>query len=152
MPEQAARYYYYEWRPPEPESYGFWGLATRFLANIAALWLAQALVRGFDIESVGALLFGAAIFGVVNAVIRPFVVFVSCCLTILTLGLFLLVVNAVMLMITDWFAGLFDLAFEVDGFIAAFLGALIIAVVTALLNAWFERNLLRPMQRHRGRP
>ena len=149
MPEQVS-YYYYEWRPPERESYGFWGLATRFLANVAALWLAQALVRGFDIESFGALLFGSVIFGVVNTIIRPFVVFVSCCLTILTLGLFLLVVNAMMLMITDWFADLLDLAFEVDGFIAAFLGALIISVVTALLNAWFERSLLRPMKQRNG--
>jgi putative membrane protein len=66
---------------------------------------------------------------------------------VLTLGLFLLVVNALMLMLTDWFADLLDLSFEVDGFIAAFLGALIISVVTLLLNSWTERNILRPMKR-----
>jgi putative membrane protein len=119
-------------------------LGVRLLINIAALWTAQALVRGFDIDSAGALVFGAAIFGVINAVIRPIVVVVSCAITVLTLGFFLLIVNTLMLALTAWTAGLFDLAFHVDGFTAAFLGALVVSAVSLVLSAWGDRHILRP--------
>jgi putative membrane protein len=125
------------------------GLLVRFVVNVAALWVAQWLVRGFDIESAGALVFGAIIFGVLNAVIRPVLAFVTCLLTILTLGLFTLILNTIMLGLTAWIAGLFDLAFEVDGFIAAFLGALVISVVSTLLNWWATRNVLAPLDDRR---
>ena len=130
--------FYVSFDPPRSEDFGFLGMATRFVINVAALWLAQALVTGFDIDSVPALIFGAAIFGIVNAVIKPIITIISCPLTCLTLGFFLLIINAIMLEITDWIAGWFDLAFEVDGFIAAFLGALIIAVTSALLMTWAD--------------
>ena len=134
--------FYVSFSPPRREDYGLLGMATRFLINVAALWLAQALVRGFDIESVPALIFGALIFGIVNAVIKPVITFFSCPLTCLTLGFFLLIINALMLGITAWIADLFGLAFEVDGFLAAFLGALIIAVTSALLTTWADRAIL----------
>ncbi|TAK57101.1 MAG: phage holin family protein [Dehalococcoidia bacterium] len=117
---------------------------VRFLVNVAALWLAQALVRGFDIDSAGALVFGAIIFGIVNAFIRPVVAMFSCVITCMTLGLFTLIINAAMLGLTAWIAGKFDLAFHVDGFIAAVLGALVIAVVSTVLSRWADRNVLRP--------
>jgi putative membrane protein len=132
-----------EWRSPAAGADGVPGLIVRFLVHVAALWSSQALVRGFDIEGAGALLFGALIFGVVNAVIRPVLVVVSCLLTLATLGLFLLIINTVMLAITAWVAGLFELEFRVDGFAAAFLGALVIAVVSTVLSAWADRNVLR---------
>lgn len=119
-------------------------LAVRLLVNLAGLWLAQALVRGFDIESAPALIFGAVIFGVVNAYVRPFVVIVSCLLTVLTLGLFLLIINTLMLALTAWIAGIFGLGFHVDGFTAAFLGALVVSVTGVLLSAWADRSILRP--------
>lgn len=135
---------YWEWRGPEPEDFGVLGLAVRFLVNIAALWLAQFLVRGFDIDSAPALIFGAVIFGIVNALIRPVVAMFSCLLTCATLGLFTLIINTAMLGLTAWIAGKFDLAFRVDGFIAAFLGALVISIVSTLLSRWADRNVLRP--------
>lgn len=131
-----------EVRRPEPEDFGVLGLAVRFVIIVGALWLAQLLVRGFDIEGWGALLVGAAIFGGVNAIIRPVVALVSCPLTCLTLGLFTLVINAAMLGLTAWIAGALDLEFEVDGFIAAFLGALIVAVVSTVLSGWATTNVL----------
>jgi putative membrane protein len=140
------RYFYWEWRRPATEDFGFLGLLVRFAINVAALWVAQWLVRGFDIDSAGALVFGAIIFGIVNAIIRPVLAFVTCLLTILTLGLFTLILNTIMLGLTAWIAGLFDLAFEVDGFIAAFLGALVISVVSTLLNWWATRNVLAPLR------
>ena len=135
--------FYWQWRGPAPEDFGVLGLAVRFLVNVAALWVAQALVRGFDINSVSALVFGAVIFGVVNAFIRPVVAMFSCAITCATLGLFTLIINAAMLGLTAWIAGKFDLAFHVDGFIAAVLGALVIAVVSTLLSRWADRNVLR---------
>jgi putative membrane protein len=135
--------FYWQWRGPAPEDFGILGLIVRFLVNVAALWLAQALIRGFEIDSAGALIFGAIIFGVVNAVIRPVVAMFSCVLTCVTLGLFTLVINAAMLGLTAWISGKFSLAFRVDGFIAAFLGALVISVVSTLLSRWADRNVLR---------
>ena len=139
-------YFYWEWRRPEPADFGFMGLVVRFIVTVAALWIAQWLVRGFDIHSAGALLFGAIVFGVVNAIVRPFVSCATCLLTILTFGLFTLIINTMMLGLTAWIAGLFDVGFEVDGFIAAFLGALVISVVSAVLGWWTTRNVLAPMR------
>ena len=136
--------FYWQWRGPAPEDFSLLGLAVRFVINVAALWLAQALVRGFDINSGGALVFGAIIFGIVNAFIRPVVAMFSCVLTCATLGLFTLIINAAMLGLTAWIAGKFDLAFHVDVFIAAFLGALVISVVSTVLSRWADRNVLRP--------
>lgn len=136
--------FYWRWRGPAPEDFSALGLVVRFLVNVAALWLAQALVRGFDIDSAGALVFGAIIFGLINAFIRPVVAMFSCLITCATLGLFTLIINAAMLGLTAWFAGKLGLAFHVDGFIAAFLGALVISVVSTLLSRWADRNVLRP--------
>lgn len=136
--------FYWEWRAPTHEDFGPIGLAVRFVINVAALWVAQALVRGFEIHGLGALAFGAVIFGVVNAFIRPVVAMFSCVITCATLGLFTLIINAAMLGLTAWIAGKLGLAFRVDGFIAALLGALVIAAVSTLLSRWADRNVLRP--------
>ena len=140
-------YWYWEWRPPRSEDFGLFGLVVRFVVNVAALWIAQALVRGFDIDTAGALIFGAIIFGLINALIRPVVAMFSCLLTFLTLGLFTLIINTAMLGLTAWIAGKFDLAFRVDGFIAAFLGALVISLVSMILTKWATANILRPSVR-----
>lgn len=136
--------FFMEMRGPEAEEFSLLGLAVRFVVNVAALWLAQFLVRGFDIQGWAALLVGAAIFGGVNAIIKPVVTLLSCPITCLTLGLFTLIINAAMLGLTAWLAGLFELDFQVDGFIAALLGALIVALVSAALSWWADANILRP--------
>jgi len=139
---RQGRVFYWEWRGPEPRDFGILGLAVRFLVNVAALWFAQFLIRGFDIDSVPALLFGAAIFGAVNAFIRPVVALCSCLLTCATLGVFTLIINTAMLALTAWIAGGFGLAFRVDGFRAAFLGALVISIVSTVLSRWADRQVL----------
>ena len=87
------------------------------------------------------------LFGLINALIRPVVAMFSCLLTFLTLGLFTLIINTAMLGLTAWIAGKFDLAFRVDGFIAAFLGALVISLVSMILTKWATANILRPSVR-----
>ncbi len=76
----------------------------------------------------------AFIFGLVNALIRPLLTILTCPLIVLTLGLFTLVVNAVMLALTGWIAEQLHLGFVVDGFWAAFLGALIVSIVSWALT------------------
>ena len=139
--------FYARWKGPESEDFGALGLAVRFVINVATLWLAQSVIRGFDIDSLPALIFGAIIFGTINAFLKPIVSMVSCALTCATLGLFALIINTAMLGLTAWVAGLFDLAFRVDGLTAAFLGALVISIVSTILGGWADRALLRPARR-----
>lgn len=118
-------------------------LILRWLINAGALWLAAYLVEGISYEGWPALLIVAAIFGLVNALIRPIVTLLSCPLVILTLGLFTIVINALMLLLTEWVATVFNLAFFVDGFWpAAVLGALVISVVS-ILGSIFIRDAQR---------
>ena len=115
-------------------------LIMRLLAGAVALAVAAALIEGISVgpgtttERAITLLLVAVIFGLVNAIVRPIVRLISLPLFVLTLGLFTFVVNALMLLLTAWIGDQFDLAFEVDGFWSALLGALIISVVTFLLN------------------
>jgi putative membrane protein len=115
-------------------------LIMRLLAGAVALAVAAGLIGGISVgqgttgERALTLLAVAAIFGLVNAIVRPIVRLISLPLFILTLGLFTFVVNALMLLLTAWIGDQFDLAFEVDGFWSALLGALVISVVTFILN------------------
>jgi putative membrane protein len=115
-------------------------LLVRLLATAVALAVAAWLVDGIsvgpgtDTERALTLLGVAVIFGLVNAIVRPILRLLTLPLVILTLGLFLLVVNALMLLLTEWIAEQFDLAFQVDGFWSALLGALIVTVVSFLIN------------------
>lgn len=109
-------------------------LALRLGINAAALWLASEWVRGFEIDGGLALLAMAVIFAVVNALITPVAHLIGCPLSCLTLGLFVLVINAAMLALSVWIAGWLDLDVEIDGFVAAFLAALLISAVSATLN------------------
>lgn len=147
MSRERGSFFYAEFRRPEPKDYGFAGTVVRFVVTIAALWIAQWLIPGFDIESIPALIFGAIIFGFLNAFVKPVIAFVSCALTIITLGLFLLIVNTIMLALTAWVAGWFGLEFHVEGFWAAFFGALIISIVSTVLTWWVDRNVLPPLRR-----
>jgi putative membrane protein len=115
-------------------------LIVRLLASAVALAVAAWLVDGIsvgpgtDTERALTLLGVAVIFGLVNAIVRPILRLLTLPLVVLTLGLFLLVLNALMLLLTEWIAEQFDLAFQVDGFWSALLGALIITVVSFLIN------------------
>jgi putative membrane protein len=81
------------------------------------------------------------IFGVVNAIIRPILVLLSLPLEILTLGLFIFVINAFMLLLTSWIAPAVGVGFRVDKFLAALFGALIISIVSFVLSRAVARSL-----------
>ena len=107
----------------------------RWLINAAALWVAIQLVDGIEHRgSWWSLLFVALVFGLLNASIRPLLKLLSLPIIILTLGLFIFVINALMLLLTGWVSGLLAPGFHVDGFWDAFLGGLIVSIVSLLLS------------------
>jgi len=109
-------------------------LVLRFIVNLAGLWIASEIVPGVHVDDLPSLLAGTAIFAIVNMLLRPLANLVSCCLIVFTFGLFVLVINALLLAVTAWVAGRLDLAFRVDGFWAAFFGALVISIVSLVAS------------------
>lgn len=111
------------------------------VANGVALWVAAALISGIEFGGEGGqmvltIALVAAIFGVLNALVRPVVQVLSIPLIVLTLGLFLLVINAFMLSLTSWVSGLLDLDFHVESFFwDAVLGSIIISIVSMVVGA-----------------
>jgi putative membrane protein len=105
----------------------------RWIISAAAVWLAVRYVPGITIEEGIAPLFAVSfILGGVNLLVRPILRFLACGLIFLTLGLFLLVINAGMLLLASSISQAFGIAFHVDGFWPAFFGSLLISVVTAV--------------------
>jgi len=109
----------------------------RLLVTAAALWVAVRLLDGITYEgSWTGLLVVALVFGLVNAIIRPILLFLTCPFVFLTLGLFVFVINALMLLLSASIANHFGVAFHVDGLLSALLGSIIISVVSALLSVF----------------
>ena len=118
-------------------------IAIKILVNGVALWVAALVLKGIrfgpDSEPLSkqlvTILVVAVIFGLINALIKPVLKFFALPFIILTLGLFSLVVNALMLQLTSWFADQLGLAFHVDQFFwDALLGSIIITLVSMILN------------------
>jgi putative membrane protein len=106
------------------------------LVTAAALWVATRLVPGITFHGSALAFLGVAlVFGVVNAVVRPILTLISFPLVILSLGLFLLVINGLMLWLSSSLSQSLGLGFRVSGFGAAFVGALVVSVVSTVL-AW----------------
>src|SRR6266511_6326880 len=114
-------------------------LGITALSLLVAAWVVPgiqlAAARGSATSRQWLALLGVAlIFGIVNAVIRPIAFFLTLPLTLLTLGLFIFVLNALMLLLTSWIAEGMDLGFHVNGFVPALLGALIVSIVSWALS------------------
>ncbi|MFH8367999.1 phage holin family protein [Streptomyces sp. NPDC018031] len=113
---------------------------VKTLANAGALAVAIWLLKDITLagdnfgHEVLTLILVALLFGVVNVIVKPVVKLLALPLFILTLGLITLVINALMLLLTSWLAGKFDLSFDVDGFGTALVGALIVSVVAWALH------------------
>lgn len=107
------------------------GLAIRWLLNALALLLTAWLVPGIGVRGVGAALVAALVLGIINAIIRPVILFFTLPLNVMTLGLFTLVVNALMLLIAR---SVVD-GFIVSGFWAAFFGSIVLTIISGLLSS-----------------
>lgn len=116
------------------------GFLIRLVITAIALWVTTLIVPGVKVggqsgaNTALTLVAVALIFGVVNAVLKPVIKVFGCVFYLLTLGLFALVVNALLFLLTDWIARSLHLAFRVDGFWAAFWGAIVMTVVTWLIS------------------
>ena len=107
----------------------------RLVVTAASVWVAVELVPGIGYAgSWPGLLFVALLFGAVNAVIRPVLALLTCPLIFLTLGLFVFVLNGLMLLLTARLAVVFGVPFAVEGLVPGILGALVIGITSAVLN------------------
>ena len=115
-------------------------LLLRIIVIAISLWVTTLIVPGIEITAAStgagiATLIGVAlIFGLVNGVLKPMIKVVGCLFYVFTLGLIGLVVNALLFMLVGWIAERFGLPFTVAGFLPAFLGAIVVSVVGALLH------------------
>ena len=122
-------------------------MIIRFLVSALSLGLATWILPGIKLDYAGepagaaiTMLIVAAIFGLVNALIKPLFVFVTSPLLLVTLGLFLLIINAALLMLTSWVCAQLGVPWGVDGFWSAFWGALMVSVVSFVLNSFVGRR------------
>ena len=115
----------------------------RWLINAIALYAAVALVNGIQLQNGQtnpwfAILLLALVFGLLNALLRPLIVMLTCPLIILTLGLGTLLINTLLFYLTGLIGRQFGWGFTVDGFWPAFWGALVVSVVSIALNLIFK--------------
>jgi len=108
------------------------GLLIRMFISAMGLWIASELVPGMEITGMGTLVAAAFLLGIVNAVVRPLIVILTFPITIVTLGLFLLVINAAMLGLVAW---LLD-GFMLSGFFSAIAGSLVVSA-TGWFASWY---------------
>jgi putative membrane protein len=108
------------------------GFLVRFLICALGLWLAEEILPGIGVDNAGSLIAAALLLGVINAFIRPVLVVLTLPITVVTLGLFLLVINAGMVALVAWILP----GFHVAGFWSALLGGLIVSI-TGWVATWF---------------
>jgi putative membrane protein len=126
-------------------------LLIRWVIASLALFAAAWLVPGITVEGSGWVIYAvmAVILGLVNAIVRPLLKLLTCPLIILTLGLFTLVINGITLWLASAIArNWFGIGFKVDGFWPAFLGALIVSIVTVVLSALVREERADPWGAH----
>jgi putative membrane protein len=110
-------------------------ILIRLLINAAALWVATQVVDGISFTGDVLTLLGVSlVFGVLNVVVRPILKLLTCPFIILTLGLFTFVLNAVMLLITSAASEALGMGFHVEGFVPAFIGAVVVTIVSFALS------------------
>jgi putative membrane protein len=115
-------------------------LILRWVITAVAVWIAVLIVPGIhanpsDYATIAVI---AIILGLLNALVRPVLGLLSCPLIVLTLGLFILVLNAVTFWLAAWLGQMLGFGFRVDGFWPAFLGALVVSIVSAVLNLFLK--------------
>ena len=103
----------------------------RLLLNGVAVFLAAQLIPGITVAGPGAAIVAGIALGLINAIVRPVLILLTLPVTLVTLGLFIFVVNAICLALAAWFVP----GFTISGFIPALLGALVITIISWLLSA-----------------
>jgi putative membrane protein len=120
--------------------------------NGFALFAAISLVPGISLQDPDPVTYVwlALIFGILNALVKPILKLVTCPVILLTLGLFSLIINTALFYLTAWVGAQFGVGINIDNFLAAFLGALIISIVSTFFNMIFKDELKdRPKRKNR---
>ena len=115
-------------------------IIIRWLVITAAILLSSVLIPGIRIDSLSTAFIAAGALGLINVFIKPVLIILTLPLNIVTLGLFSFIINAFLLKMVAWFVT----GFEVNGFLAALLGALVISLVNWLANRFIVRTKIRP--------
>ncbi len=111
-----------------------------WIVAAVSLVITAKIVPGILVVSFPAAMLAAVVIGLVNAVVRPIITLLTLPLSILTLGLFLLVVNAVSLSLASWLAGAFSIGFSVNGFWPALFGAIVLSFVSGLIGRFVNAD------------
>ncbi|AUC60611.1 putative membrane protein [Cyanobacterium sp. HL-69] len=106
------------------------------VVTAVSMLVAEILLPGISIDTTLAALIGAFVFGIINAIIRPILVLFTLPFTILTLGLFLLIINAICFSLVGYFTP----GFAVDGFFDALFGSIIVSFVSGFLDQFFKKD------------
>jgi putative membrane protein len=115
--------------------------AIRWLILAVAVWVAAEIVPGIHLDGWESTVIVALILSLLNMFVKPLLVAISLPVTILTLGLFLIIINTAMLGLTAWIAGqMDDLRFDIDDFWAALVGAIIISIVSFVLGIFIDAD------------
>ncbi len=125
-----------------------WGITI--VGFLTAEWFVNDVVYDSDrfiVDGIEALLLAAAIFVVVRAVVRPALLLLTCPLRLLTLGLFVFVVNALIVLLVERLCDWWSITFVIEGFWPAFIGALVISLVSFVISRFLRRNPLLPRLR-----
>jgi putative membrane protein len=116
------------------------GLMTRWALSAASLgivaWLLPGIEVGEGFDALVSLFVGAALLGLVNVLVKPVLVLLSCPLILVSLGLFLFVINAGLLLLASQLSGAFGKGFSVAGWPSAIVGSILLTIVSWLLNAF----------------
>ena len=113
-----------------------------WIVAAVSLVITAYIVPGITVASFPAAMVAAVFIGLVNAVVRPIITLLTLPLSILTLGLFLFVVNAISLSLASWLAGAFDIGFEVSGFWPALFGSIVLSFVSGLIGRFVNADTL----------
>jgi putative membrane protein len=154
---RQVHYSYWDYTEPPWDRGGFpwivrilarWGITI--LGFLAAEWVVNEVVYDRDrfiADGTEALLLAAAIYVVLRALLRPFLLFLTCPQQLNTRGLFIFVVNALIVLAVEQVCDWLDIAFVIDGFWPAFIGALVISLVSFVISRILRRNPFLPRLR-----
>lgn len=111
-------------------------ILIRFLINASALWVVDKLFTGIHFIDNNSLLIAAVVFGILNVIIKPVLIILTLPVTIFTLGLFTIIINAIILELTDYFID----GFVVDSFGTSILASVFISIISIILNHILKEN------------
>ena len=140
MSQQSRQFRLFRLVSNSNNQYSGRSLVTRFCSLLVGLWVSNALLGNVQIEGMGSLFAGSAILALTYLLVRPIFITFSFCLILLTFGLTIIIIDAVMLLLTSTLATTIGLNFQVSGFWTAICAALVIALIHLIISNLINRK------------